>query len=168
MKALAASGEKGVLELMVATHAGMTTEQFSRIVAEWVAKALHPRTRHAYTEMVYQPMLELLAYLRDNEFKTFIVSGGGVEFMRVFAERVYGIRPSKSSAPAGPLMRLPKVDFIDKAGKPVGIQKFIGRRPVFPTPRCGPPSSTRCCSSVHSRRSTSMCRASRPASTNPT
>lgn len=135
MKALAASGEKGVLELMAATHAGMTTEQFSRIVAEWVAKAPHPRTRHAYTEMVYQPMLELLAYLRDNEFKTFIVSGGGVEFMRVFAERVYGIPPEQVIGSSGALefrmgkdgkpvlMRLLKVDFIDdKVGKPVGMR----------------------------------------------
>jgi phosphoglycolate phosphatase-like HAD superfamily hydrolase len=144
MKALAASGEKGVLELMAVTHTGMTTDEFFTIVSDWTVTAQHPRFKRPYIELVYQPMLELLAYLRANGFKTFIVSGGGVEFMRVFAEKVYGIPPEQVVGSSGVLefqmgtdgkpvlMRLPKVDFIDdKAGKPVGIQKFIGRRPLF-------------------------------------
>ena len=103
MKALAASGGKGVFELMAATHTGMTTEQFSRIVAEWVAKVPHPRTRHAYAEMVYQPMLELLAYLRDNEFKTFVVSRAGASSSCAYSPSVCtAFRPSESSAPAAP------------------------------------------------------------------
>jgi phosphoserine phosphatase len=144
MKALAASGEKGMLQLLAVTHTGMTTEEFSKIASDWTATAQHPRFKRPYIECVYQPMLELLAYLRAHGFKTFIVSGGGVEFMRVFAEKVYGIpleqvigssgvlefQTGKDGKPV--LMRLPKVDFIDdKAGKPVGIQKFIGRRPIF-------------------------------------
>ncbi|HSF31351.1 MAG TPA: HAD family hydrolase, partial [Candidatus Tectomicrobia bacterium] len=144
MDALVASGEKGVLELMAVTHTGMTTDEFSRIVSDWIATAQHPRFKRPYIELVYQPMLELLAYLRANGFKTFIVSGGGVEFMRVFAEQVYGIPPEQVVGSSGVLefqlradgapllMRVPKVDFIDdRAGKPVGIQKFIGRRPIF-------------------------------------
>jgi phosphoglycolate phosphatase-like HAD superfamily hydrolase len=144
MEALAASGEKGVLELMAVTHTGMTTDEFFTIVSDWTATAQHPRFKRPYIELVYQPMLELLAYLRANGFKTFIVSGGGVEFMRVFAEKVYGIPPEQVVGSSGVLefqmgaagkpmlMRLPKVDFIDdKAGKPVGIHKFIGRRPIF-------------------------------------
>jgi phosphoglycolate phosphatase-like HAD superfamily hydrolase len=144
MEALAASGEKGVLELMAVTHTGMTTDEFFTIVSDWTATAQHPRFKRPYIELVYQPMLELLAYLRANGFKTFIVSGGGVEFMHVFAEKVYGIPPEQVVGSSGVLefqmgtdgkpvlMRLPKVDFIDdKAGKPVGIQKFIGRRPIF-------------------------------------
>ena len=99
--ALAAAGEKGLLEIMAATHAGMTTDDFDKIVAEWLATARHPRFDRLYTEMVYQPMLELLAYLRDNGFKTFIVSGGGVEFMRVFADRVYGIPPEQVVGSSG-------------------------------------------------------------------
>jgi phosphoglycolate phosphatase-like HAD superfamily hydrolase len=144
MQALAASGEQGVLELMAVSHTGMTTDEFSTIVSDWTATAQHPRFKRPYIELVYQPMLELLAYLRTNGFKTFIVSGGGVEFMRVFAEKVYGIPPEQVVGSSGVLefrmgtdgkpvlMRLPKVDFIDdKAGKPVGIQKFIGRRPIL-------------------------------------
>jgi phosphoglycolate phosphatase-like HAD superfamily hydrolase len=144
MEALAAAGKKGVLELIAATHTGMTTDEFFTIVAGWTAAARHPRFKRPYIELVYRPMLELLAYLRANGFKTFIVSGGGVEFMRVFAEKVYGIPPEQVVGSSGALelqmgtdgrpvlMRLPKVDFIDdKAGKPVGIQKFIGRRPLF-------------------------------------
>jgi phosphoglycolate phosphatase-like HAD superfamily hydrolase len=144
MAALAASGEKGVLELMAVTHTGMTTDEFVKIVSDWTATARHPRFQRPYIELVYQPMLELLAYLRANGFKTFIVSGGGVEFMRVFVERIYGIPPEQVVGSSGVLefqtgaegkpvlMRLPKVDFIDdKAGKPVGIQKFIGRRPIL-------------------------------------
>src|SRR5919109_5135763 len=125
MKALAASGEKGVLELMAVTHTGMTTDEFFTIVSDWPATAQHPRFQRPYIDLVYQPMLELLAYLRANGFKTFIVSGGGVEFMRVFAEKVYGIPPEQVVGSSGALelqmgtdgrpvlMRLPKVDFID-------------------------------------------------------
>lgn len=143
MKALAAGGEKALLTILAATHAGMTSDEFSKIVAEWVATAKHPRFQRLYTECVYQPMLELLAHLRANGFKTFIVSGGGVDFMRPWTERVYGIPPEqvvgstietkftiKDGKPV--LVRLPKVDHVDdKDGKPVGIQRFIGRRPIF-------------------------------------
>ncbi|HEX8814761.1 MAG TPA: HAD family hydrolase [Terriglobales bacterium] len=142
MKTLAASGERGLLQVMMATHANMTTDQFSQTVAEWIATAQHPRFHRLYTECVYQPMLELLAYLRANGFKTFIVSGGGVEFMRPWTERVYGIPPEqvigssiktkfamKDGQPV--LERLPEIEFIDdKDGKPVGINRFIGRRPI--------------------------------------
>jgi phosphoglycolate phosphatase-like HAD superfamily hydrolase len=143
MKGLAASGEKGVLELIAATHTGMTTEEFQKVVDDWVATARHPKTKRPYTEMVYQPMLELLAYLRANGYKTFIVSGGGVEFMRAFAERVYGVPPEQVVGSAGTLkfeqrdgkpvlVKEPKVWLIDDGpGKPVGIQQRIGRRPVF-------------------------------------
>jgi len=141
-RAALAGGEKSLLELVMATHAGMTTEEFSEIVSDWIVGAKHPTTGRPYTEMVYQPMLELLAYLRANGFKTFIVSGGGIEFMRPWAERVYGIPPEqvvgssirttfklRDGKPV--LVRLPEIDFIDdKAGKPVGIHKFIGRRPI--------------------------------------
>jgi phosphoglycolate phosphatase-like HAD superfamily hydrolase len=143
MSGLAASGEKGVLELVAATHSGMTTDEFQKTVDDWVATARHPKTKRPYTEMVYQPMLELLAYLRANGYKTFIVSGGGVEFMRAFAERVYGIPPEQVVGSAGVLkfeqrdgkpvlVKEPKVWLIDDGpGKPVGIQQRIGRRPVF-------------------------------------
>lgn len=140
---IAASGEKGVLELVMATHAGMTTDEFARVAAEWLATAKHPALKRPYTELVYEPMLELLAYLRANGFKTFIVSGGGVEFVRVFAEQVYGIPPEqvvgssvatryepRDGKPA--IVRLPELDFLDdKAGKPVGIQRVVGRRPIL-------------------------------------
>ncbi|UVC14444.1 HAD family hydrolase [Mesorhizobium onobrychidis] len=142
MKALAAAGEKGLVELIMATHAGMTVTQFQTIVTDWIANARDPRFKKPYTELVYQPMLELLAYLRANGFKTFIVSGGGVEFMRPWTEKVYGVPPEqvvgssiktkfamKDGAPT--LFRLPEVNFIDdKAGKPVGIQEHIGRKPI--------------------------------------
>jgi phosphoglycolate phosphatase-like HAD superfamily hydrolase len=140
--ALAQAGEHGLLEIVAATHAGMTTAEFEAIVRDWLDTARHPTTGRPYTEMVYQPMLELLGYLRASGFKTFIVSGGGVEFMRVFAEEVYGIPPEQvvgssietkfEMTPDGPVIRrLPELDFIDdKEGKPVGIQKFIGRRPI--------------------------------------
>lgn len=143
LKAALAGGEKSLLELTMATHAGMTTEEFSEIVTDWLATAKHPKTGRKYTEMVYQPMLELLAYLRANEFKTFIVSGGGIEFMRPWTEEVYGIPPeqvvgssikTKFEIRAGKpvLVRLPELSFIDdKAGKPVGINQHIGRRPIF-------------------------------------
>jgi phosphoglycolate phosphatase-like HAD superfamily hydrolase len=142
MKALAATGEKGLVELIMATHAGMTVTQFQAIVTDWIANARDPRFKKPYTELVYQPMLELLAYLRANGFKTFIVSGGGIEFMRPWTEKVYGVPPEqvvgssiktkfemKDEDPT--LFRLPEVNFIDdKAGKPVGIQQHIGRKPI--------------------------------------
>ena len=141
-KAALAGGEKGLLELVMATHAGVTTEEFEGIVKEWISKARHPITKRPYTSMVYQPMLELLAYLRANGFKTYIVSGGGIEFMRPWAESVYGIPPEqvigssiktrfelRDGKPV--LVRLPEINFIDdKDGKPVGIQQHIGRRPI--------------------------------------
>jgi len=142
MKTLAESGERGLVELILVTHAGMTTDEFAKIVSDWLATARHPRFKRPYTELVYQPMLELLAYLRANGFKTFIVSGGGIEFMRPWSERVYGVPPEqvvgssiktrfemRDSAPV--LFRLPDVNFIDdKAGKPIGINEHIGRRPI--------------------------------------
>ena len=141
-KALAAAGEKGLVELVMASHAGMSTADFEMIVTEWFETSRHPRFKRPYTELGYQPMLELLAYLRANGFKTYIVSGGGVEFMRPMTQRVYGVPPEqvigssietkyeiKDGKPV--LMRLPKLDFFDdKTGKPVGINKFIGRRPI--------------------------------------
>ena len=142
MKAVAASGEKGLVELVMATHAGTTTEEFAAIVSDWLKTARHPRLQRPYTELVYQPMLEVLTYLRANGFKTYIVSGGGIEFMRPWTEAVYGVPPeqvigssikTKFEVRDGKpiLVRLPELDFIDdKAGKPVGIQKFIGRRPI--------------------------------------
>jgi len=142
LKALAAAGEKGLVELVMTSHAGMSTAEFEAIVIDWLDKARHPRFKRRYTELAYQPMLELLAFLRASGFKTYIVSGGGVEFMRPMTEKVYGIPPEqvvgstiqtkyevKDGKPV--LMRLPKIDFIDdKDGKPVGINKFIGRRPI--------------------------------------
>jgi phosphoserine phosphatase len=144
MKALVASGEKGLVELVMATHTGMTTDEFAKTAADWLATAKHPRFKRPYTDLVYQPMLELMSYLRANGFKTFIVSGGTVEFMRAFAERIYGIPPEQvlgttfvtqfqlreDGKPV--LVRQPKIEFIDDGpGKPVGINKFIGRRPIF-------------------------------------
>ncbi len=135
--------EQELMEIVMATHAGMTTEEFEQIVTDWITTAKHPKTGRLYTEMVYQPMLEVLAYLRANGFKTFIVSGGGIEFMRPWAERVYGIPPEQVVGSSGKtkyevregkpvLVRLPEINFIDdKAGKPVGIQMHIGRRPVM-------------------------------------
>ena len=143
MKGVTASGEKGVVEMVMATHAGMTTEEFSQVVADWLATARHPKFKRTYTELVYKPMLELLAYLRANGFKTFIVSGGGIEFMRVFAEKVYDIPPEQVIGSSGKLkfelrdgqpvlMKLAEIDFVDDGpGKPVGISKFIGRRPIL-------------------------------------
>jgi phosphoglycolate phosphatase-like HAD superfamily hydrolase len=144
MKGVAASGHKGLLQIIAATHAGMTTDEFSNAVVEWTATARHPRFKRPYTELVYQPMLELLAYLRANGFKTFVVSGGGVEFMRPWMEKVYGIPPEqvvgsssvvKLQTGAGgrpELMKIAKIEFVDDGpGKPVGINRFIGRRPIF-------------------------------------
>ncbi len=142
MKGAMAAGEKGIGEMMMATHAGMTTEEFSKIVSDWITTAKHPKSGKLYTEMVYQPMLELLAYLRANGFKTFIVSGGGVEFMRPWVERVYGIPPEQVVGSRGKLkfemhggepvlVKLPEIDLVDDGpGKPVGIQQVIGRRPI--------------------------------------
>jgi phosphoserine phosphatase len=138
-----AGGEHALLEMAMATHAGMTTEEFEKIVTDWISSAKHPVTGRLYTEMVYQPMLELLTYLRANGFKTFIVSGGGIEFMRPWTERVYGIPPEqvigssiktkfemRDGKPV--IVRLPELNFIDdKAGKPAAIQHHIGRRPIF-------------------------------------
>jgi len=137
-----AGGEEALMKIIMATHAGMTTEEFETEVADWLEMARHPETGKPYTEMVYQPMLEVLDYLRANGFKTFIVSGGGVEFMRVFSEEVYGVPPEqvvgssiktefqmRDGEPA--LLRIPELNFIDdKAGKPVGINLHIGRRPI--------------------------------------
>ena len=142
MKAVAASGEKGLMQLMAVTHAGMTSEEFAKIACDWIASARDQRFKRPYTELVYQPMLELLAYLRANGFKTFIVSGGGIEFMRPWAEKIYGIPPEqvvgssiktrfemRDGRPI--LFRLPEINFIDdKAGKPLGINQHIGRRPL--------------------------------------
>ena len=143
VKGALAGGERAMLDIVMTTHAGMTTEEFEKIVTDWIATAKHPVTKRPYTAMVYQPMLELLAYLRANGFKTFIVSGGGIEFMRPWTEQVYGISPEQvigssiktqfEMRDGNPvLVRLPEIDFIDdKAGKPVGIHKIIGRRPLM-------------------------------------
>jgi phosphoserine phosphatase len=143
MEALLASGHEGLFKLVMASHAGMTTAEFEQTVKDWIATARHPRFDRPFTDCVYEPMLELLAYLRANGFKTFIVSGGGIEFMRPWVEKVYGIPPEQvvgsviktefEMRAGGPvLMRLPEIDFIDdKAGKPVGIHRFIGRRPIM-------------------------------------
>jgi hypothetical protein len=142
VKAALAGGEHALLEMVMATHAGLTTEEFELIVKDWIATAKHPVSGRLYTQMVYLPMLELLTYLRANGFKTYIVSGGGIEFMRPWTERVYGIPPEqvigssirtkfelRDGRPV--LVRLPEINFIDdKAGKPVGIQQHIGRRPI--------------------------------------
>ena len=138
----AAIGERGIIELVMATHAGVTTDAFAAIVRDWIAKAKHPKFDRPYTELVYQPMLEVIDYLQANDFKTFIVSGGGIEFMRPWTETVYGIPPEQvvgssikteykvvDGTPV--LMREAAIDFIDdKAGKPVGINSHIGRRPI--------------------------------------
>ena len=143
LKTALAGGDHALLELIMATRTGMTTVEFEQVVKDWIATAKHPKTGQLYTEMVYQPMLELLVYLRANGFKTFIVSGGGIEFMRPWAEKVYGIPPEQvigSSAKTkfelrdgkAVLVRLPELNFNDdKAGKPIGINQHIGRRPVM-------------------------------------
>jgi hypothetical protein len=144
MKALAQSGQKGLLEIVAVTHTGMSVDDFEKLVLEWTATARHPRFKRPYIELVYQPMLELMTYLRTNGFKTFIVSGGGIEFMRPWTEKVYGIPPQQVVGSSGvtkfelkpdgraSLLKLPKVEFIDDGpGKPVGINRFIGRHPIF-------------------------------------
>jgi haloacid dehalogenase-like hydrolase len=142
LKGIAASGEKGLAELIAATHAGMSTEDFEKIASDWIATAKHPKTGKLYTQMVYQPMLDLLAYLRANGFDVFIVSGGGIEFMRPWTDKIYGVPPqnvvgssikTKYQIVAGKpvLMREAAIDFIDdKEGKPVGINSHIGKRPI--------------------------------------
>tara|TARA_R110000823_G_scaffold295738_3_gene415578 strand:- start:27952 stop:28935 length:984 start_codon:yes stop_codon:yes gene_type:complete len=142
MKALAASGEKGILELVMASHAGMSTDEFEQIVRDWLDTTRHPRFDRPFDEMTYQPMVEVLEYLRANGFKTFIVSGGGIAMIRVFAEEAYGIPPEqvvgssvktkfemRNGEPV--IIRLPEMNFIDdKEGKPIGISQHIGRRPI--------------------------------------
>lgn len=143
LKAVLGFGEKGLLELIETSHSGMTTDQFEQSVNDWVSAATHPTTKRLYTEMVYQPMLELLDHLRANNFRIYIVSGGGIDFIRPWAERVYGIPKENvigsrlstkfdyiDGKPV--IMREPKLDFIDdKAGKPVAINQFIGKRPIL-------------------------------------
>ena len=155
MKTLAETGEQGLAELVMATHAGMTTEEFQKIVTDWLATARDPRFKRPYTELAYQPMIELLAYLRANGFKTFIVSGGGIEFMRPWTERVYGVPPEQVVGSSiktkfqmrdgrPELFRLAEMNFIDdKAGKPVGINEYIGRRPIAAS--AIPTAISKCC-----------------------
>jgi hypothetical protein len=142
VKGVLAGGEKAIVPIVIATHSGMTSEEFNQIVRDWITTAKHPVTKRLYTEMVYLPMLELVAYLRAHNFKTFIVSGGGIDFMRPWTERVYGIPPENVVGSSGKtqfelrdgkpvLLRLPEIDFInDGPGKPVGINEHIGRRPI--------------------------------------
>lgn len=142
VKGALAGGEHAAGEIVMATHSGMTTDEFDRDVNEWIAKARHPETKRLFTEMVYQPMLELLRYLRANGFKTYIVSGGGIDFMRPWAQRVYGIPPDQVVGSSGKLkfevrdgkpvlVKLPELNFVDdKDGKPVGIQQHIGQHPI--------------------------------------
>ena len=142
MKGALAGGERSLMEIMAVAHSNMTTEEFEPIVKNWLATAKHPTTGRPYTQMAYQPMIELLAYLRGNGFKTFIVSGGGIDFMRAFAENVYGIPPEQVIGSTGKLkyelregkpvfVKLPSLEFVDdKEGKPIAIQRIIGRRPI--------------------------------------
>ena len=143
MKTVSASGMKGLMEILIETHTGMTATEFEQDASNWLAATKHPKFKRPYTECVYQPQLELMAYLRTKGFKTFIVSGGGIQFMRPMTEETYGIPPEqvvgssvvsefqvKDGKPV--LVRMPKIDFVnDKAGKPVGIYEHIGRRPIL-------------------------------------
>lgn len=141
--AILKSGMNGVLNLVMASHSGLTTEEFNSNVADWLNNTKHPRFNVPYNQMIYQPMLELLNYLRANDFKTFIVSGGGIDFMRAWVTDAYGIPSHQVVGSSGKtafeysengavVRKLPEIDFIDdKEGKPVGIQKFIGKRPIF-------------------------------------
>ncbi|WP_084121158.1 HAD family hydrolase [Aquiflexum balticum] len=143
LSAVMKGGEKALLEMLMVSHAGMTTEEFGKSVNSWLQTATHPKTGKAYSQMIYQPMLELLEYLRANGYKTFIVSGGGIDFLRVFAEKVYGIPPyqvigssikAKYDVVEGQpiITKLPEINFIDdKEGKPIAIHLHIGKRPVF-------------------------------------
>jgi phosphoserine phosphatase len=142
LKSALAGGERAVAEIIMATHAGTTTDEFAVIVTDWLATAKHPTTGRRYTEMVFQPMLELLEYLRENGFQTYVVSGGGIDFMRPWMEEVYGIPPEQVIGSRGKtvfevrdgvpvLVRQPELEFVnDKAGKPVAIHQHIGRRPI--------------------------------------
>jgi phosphoglycolate phosphatase-like HAD superfamily hydrolase len=142
MKQALAGGEKSLLEIVMAAHSGITTEEFQTVAKEWLKTARHPTLKRPYTRMVYQPMLDVLQYLRANGFKTFIVSGGGVEFMRAFAEETYGIPPEQVVGSSGivrfdpgngspRLIKEPKIEFIDDGpGKVIGINRFIGKRPI--------------------------------------
>jgi phosphoglycolate phosphatase-like HAD superfamily hydrolase len=143
LKGVMAGGEKAIFEIIATTHSGMTTATFAKEVTDWLATARHPRFHRLYTELIYQPMVELLIYLRANGFKTFIVSGGGIDFMRPWTEKAYGIPPEQVVGSVGEtklevqngkpvLVKLPKIDLVDdKSGKPVGIERFIGRRPIL-------------------------------------
>jgi hypothetical protein len=143
MDQLAAQGQKGLLEVVAVTHSGMTVEEFQETVQDWMKSAHHPRFKQPYNKCIYQPMVEVLEYLRANGFKTFIVSGGGIDFMRPWAPEAYGIPPEQIVGSCGKmkfevrdgqpvLMKLPEVDFIDDGpGKPVGIERFIGRKPII-------------------------------------
>ena len=143
VKTALSGGEKSIFEIMMSTHAGMTTDEFNQTVKEWMATATHPKTGKHYNEMIYKPMVELLQYLRQNGFKTYIVSGGGVDFMRAWAEQVYGIPPEQVIGSSGKvkyeikdgqpqLIKMPEINFVDDGkGKPVGIYQYIGKRPVF-------------------------------------
>ena len=143
METLAKSGHEGIAELVMASHAGMSTQQFQQIVSDWLATAEHPRFKRKYTDLIYQPMLELLSYLRNNGFTTYIVSGGGIEFVRNFSEEKYGIPPAQVVGSSiktkyevidgePTLMRLAEMNFInDKEGKPIGINQHIAQRPIF-------------------------------------
>ncbi|NTW26354.1 MAG: haloacid dehalogenase-like hydrolase [Lentimicrobium sp.] len=143
MKTMMAGGENALMQIMMVTHGGLTTEEFEKTVTDWMATATHPQTGKHYNEMIFEPMLELLNYLRANDYKTFIVSGGGVDFIRPWAEQTYGIPPYQVIGSTGKvkydtlngkptLIKLPEINFIDdKEGKPVGIHQYIGKRPVF-------------------------------------
>lgn len=142
IKKALSGGQHAIAEILMVTHAGMSTADFEKTVKDWIATAKHPKTKQPFTKMVYQPMLELLAYLRENGFKTYIVSGGGIEFIRPWSEAIYGIPPEQvigssikteyviqNGTPV--LMRLPQISFVDdKEGKPIGINSHIGRRPI--------------------------------------
>lgn len=143
METVASSGMHGIMELVMTSHAGMTTDEFEAIVKDWIASARHPRFNQPYNQVIYKPMVELLTYLRENGFKTFIVSGGGIEFMRPWVEEAYGIPKDQVVGSSiktkfewnngdPRIIRLPEIDFVDdKEGKPVGINRFIGRKPIF-------------------------------------
>jgi phosphoglycolate phosphatase-like HAD superfamily hydrolase len=141
MEGMLAGGMEGLMEVLAVSHAGMSVDAFQADVSDWLATASHPETEMLYADMIYQPMLELLAYLRDEGFQTWIVSGGGVHFLRTFAEETYGIPPEQVLGSATPteydpetaqVMKLPGIAFVDdRAGKPVGIDSRIGRRPIF-------------------------------------
>jgi hypothetical protein len=142
IKGIAASGKKGLAQILAVSHTGMTSEEFTQIATDWIETARHPKLNKPYTSLVYQPMLEVIDYLRANDFNVFIVSGGGIEFMRPWTQKVYGIPPQnvvgtsiktkyemRDGVPA--IIRLPEIDLIDdKAGKPIGIHRYIGKRPI--------------------------------------